>query len=52
MVFLTGESALHVEMKICLRMFYVIKAFDSYIELNMYKVSVISLIQCKKFVRK
>jgi hypothetical protein len=52
MEFLIGGRALRVEIKICLWSSYVINDFDSYIELNMYKVAVISLRQCTKVVGK
>jgi hypothetical protein len=46
------RRALRFEIKISLRSAYGINEFDSFIELNMYTVAVISLLQCKKFVRK
>jgi len=52
MEFLTRGKALRFEIKISLWSSYVINRIHSYIELNMYKVAIISLMQCKKVVRK
>ena len=52
MEFLTGGRAVHGEIKICLQSSYVINDFGSYVQPSMYKVPVISLIKCKKILRK